>query len=107
MIYSIPSDKLYTIWVEDEFKGEKIYDVEFLSFDEESAQKYLKERTKEIPSAKFSMRVFSVGGMRQLSGEVYYKAIGIATALEVEEEKKQMAYWEKHPQEYMDSCVWG
>lgn len=58
MIYSIPSDKLYTIQVEDEFKGKKIYDVEFLSFDEESAQKHLKERTKEIPSAKFQCECF-------------------------------------------------
>mgnify|MGYP004552959911 CR=1 FL=1 len=107
MIYSISSDKLYTIWIEDEFKGEKIYDVEFLSFDEEIAQKHLEERTKEIPSAKFSMRVFSVGGMRKLSGETYYKAVGIAKVLEEEEEKERMAYWEAHPQEYMDACVWG
>lgn len=42
-----------------------------------------------------------------MSGEVYYKAIGIATALKEEEEKEKIAYWEEHPQEYMDSCVWG
>lgn len=107
MIYSIPSDELYTIWIEDEFKGEKIYDVEFLSFDEASAHKYLEERTKEIPNAKFSMRVFSVGGMKKLSNPTYYKAVGIATVLEEEEKKERMEYWERHPQEYMNSCAWG
>lgn len=100
MIVEIPNSQLYTVWVDFKSGDIDIYNVECLTFNKQEAEKYMAEHIKFFPNRKYEMRVFNIGGIKDVSTSALRKEINRRKKEKQEEERREreMDEWlRRHP----------
>ena len=109
MIVKIPDTKLYTVWVDFQSGSIHIYNVEYLTFDKQQAERYMADRVVHFPERKYEMRVFNVGGMKDVSTSTLRKEINNRKKQKQEDERRMREMEESirsHPEEWQN-LGWG
>lgn len=100
MIVKIPGTQLYTVWVDFQSGSIHIYNVEYLTFDKQQAERYMADRVAHFPERQYEMRVFNVGGIEEASTSALRKEINSRKKARQEEERRtrEMDEWiRRHP----------
>ena len=109
MIVKIPDTQLYTVWVNFQSGSIHIYNVEYLTFDKQQAERYMADRVAHFPERKYEMRVFNVGGIEEASTSALRKEINHRRKEKQESEHRMREMEESfrlHPEEWED-LGWG
>ena len=100
MIVKIPDTQLYTVWVNFQSGSIHIYNVEYLTFDKQQAERYMADHVAHFPERKYEMRVFNVGGIEDASTSALRKEINNRKKEKQEQERRtrEMDEWiRRHP----------
>ena len=100
MIIKVPNTRLYTVWVDFQSGSIHIYNVEYLTFDKQQAERYMSDRVAHFPERKYEMRMFDVGGIEEASTATLRKEIKKRKKIKQEEERctQEMDEWiRRHP----------
>ncbi len=109
MIVKVPDTKLYTVWVDFQSGSVHIYNVEYLTFDKQQAERYMADRVAHFPERKYEMRVFNIGGIEDVSTSVLRKEINNRRKEKQEDERRMREMEERvrlHPEEWQN-LGWG
>ena len=109
MIVKVPGTELYTVWVDFQSDSIHIYNVEYLTFDKQQAERYMADRVAHFPERKYEMRVFNVGGIEEASTSALHKEINRRKKAKQEEgcRRVEMEEWFRlHPEVWQDYS-WG
>lgn len=88
------------MWVDFQSGSIHIYNVEYLTFDKQQAERYMADRVAHFPERKYEMRVFNVGGIEEASTLDLRKEINNRKKEKQEEERRirEMDEWIRwHP----------
>lgn len=111
MIVKIPQTYLYTIWVDFQSGQNHIYNIEYLTFDEQQAEQYMADCAKRYSNRNYEKRIFNVNGMEEATISMLKEEIDRREKINLEEKRRirEMEKWvEEHP-EKIDNWIdsWG